>query len=232
MRGARGAMSYLRKVLAIAVKDLRSEARARELTPAMLVFSLIVIVIFNFAFEPGLQNRDVLAPGILWVAFAFSGMMGLVRSFAAEREQDAIRGLMLAPMDRSAIYLGKLLSNLIFLLGVEAVGLLAFGIFFNIDIFPFLPGLSVVLVLATLGFVAVGTLYAAMASNIRLREILLPILLFPVIVPVLIAAVKATGGVLKGQPLSDVRSWLNLLVVYDGIFTVVGVLTFEYVVGE
>lgn len=225
-------MRYFRKVLAITVKDLLLEAHARELTPAMLVFSLIVIVIFNFTFEPGMQNRESIAPGILWVAFAFSGMLGLARSFAAEREQEAIRGLMLAPMDHSVIYLGKLLSNLVFLFFVEVISILAFGIFFNINIFPLLPGLGAVMGLATLGFVAVGTLYAAMASNIRLREVLLPVLLFPIIVPVLIAAVKATGGILDGKQLSDLRGWLNLLIGYDCIFIVVGVLTFEYVIGE
>lgn len=225
-------MRYFRKVLAITVKDLQIEAHARELTPAMLIFSLIVIVIFNFAFEPGMQNQEVITPGILWIAFTFAGTLGLARSFASEREQEAIRGLMLAPMDLSAIYLGKLFSNLIFLFIVETISILAFGIFFNINIFPLLPGLGAIMGLATLGFVAIGTLYAAMASNIRLREVLLPVLLFPIIVPVLIAAVKATGGVLEGQPLSDLRGWLNLLVAYDGIFIVVGILTFEYVIGE
>lgn len=232
MRGELGKMNYLRKVLTIAGKDLRSEARTRELTPAVLVFSLIVIVIFNFAFEPGARKQELLAAGVLWVAFTFSGMLGLVRSFAVEGEQGAILGLMLAPMDRSAIYLGKLLSNFIFLSVVETVGLLAFGVFFNFDLFPILHRLAVVLVLATLGFVAVGTLYAAMAANIRLREVLLPVLLFPVIVPILIAAVRATGGVLDGQSLETVSGWLKLLGAYDGIFLVVGVLTFEYVIGE
>ncbi len=225
-------MKYFKKVLAITVKDLLLEAHTKELTPAMLIFSLIVIVIFNFSFEPGMQNSDIITPGILWIAFVFAGMLGLARSFAEEHEQEAIRGLMLAPVDHSAIYLGKTLSNLIFLFCVEIISVLAFGIFFNINIFPILPGLAVVLGLATPGFVAVGTLYAAMASNIRLREILLPVLLFPIIVPVLIAAVKITGAVLKGQPLSGVSGWLNLLAAYDGIFIIVGVLTFEYVIEE
>jgi heme exporter protein B len=225
-------MKFIRKVFAIAMKDLLSEARARELTPAMLVFSLTVIIICNFTFEPGMQNHEAIAPGILWVAFAFAGMLGLSRSFTAEREQEAIRGLMLAPMDRGAIYLGKLISNLIFLFGVELISLFAFGIFFNVDILRYLPGLGLIIILGTLGFVAVGTLYAAMTSNVRLREVLLPVLLFPIVVPVLIAAVKATGEVLQGQQLSAVRGWLNLLGVYDGIFIVVGVLTIEYVIGE
>jgi heme exporter protein B len=225
-------MDYIGKVLAIAAKDLISETRAKKLMPAMLVFSLTVIIIFNFLFEPGTQNLDALAPGILWVAFSFAGMLGLSRSFAVEQEQGALRGLMLAPMDRSAIFLGKLLSNLVFLFGVELISLLAFGIFFNVNIFQFLPGLGAVLGLATFGFVTVGSLYSAMASNIRLREILLPVLLFPIIIPLLIAAVQLTTEVLKGQPLEAARGWMNLLIGYDGIFFVVGLLTFEHVIGE
>lgn len=223
---------YFSAVWAMVMKDLRSEVRGREFTPAMLIFALIVIIIFNFLFEPGTEGWMDIAPGILWAAFSFAGMLGLARSFLMEREQGAIMGLMLASIDRSAIYLAKLLSNLIFLLGVEVISLFAFGIFFSIEVFPFLPGLLAVFVLATLGFSAVGTLYAAVASNIRLRDIFLPLLLFPVIVPVLIAAVKVTGGVLEGETLSEVGGWMKLLLAYDGLFIAVGVLTFEYVIGE
>ncbi len=225
-------MKYFGKVFTIAVKDLLSEARARKLTPAMMVFSLIVIIIFNFVFEPGFHKIESLGPGILWVAFSFAGMMGLARSFSAEQEQGALRGLMLAPMDRSAIYLGKLISNIIFLFGIEFISLLAFSVFFNIDIFHLLPGLGAVLGMATLGFVAIGTLYSAMVLNIRMREVFLPVLLFPVMVPVLIAAVQSTEQVLKGNPLSDAGNWLGLLAAYDVIFTVIGLLTFEFVIGE
>ncbi len=225
-------MGYFGKVLSITVKDLISETRAKKLVPAMLVFSLTIIIIFNFLFEPGTQNLESLAPGFLWVAFSFAGMLGLARSFSAEQEQGGLRGLMLAPMDRSAIFLGKLLSNLVFLFMVEFISLLAFGIFFNVNILPLLPGLGVILGLATFGFVTVGSLYSAMASNIRLREILLPVLLFPIIIPLLIAAVRLTAEVLKGQPVGVARGWMNLLIAYDGIFFVVGLLTFEHVIGE
>ncbi len=225
-------MKYFGKVFTIAKKDLLSEVRARKLTPAMMVFSLIVIIIFNFVFEPGLQRVESLGPGILWVTFSFAGMMGLARSFSSEQEQSALRGLMLAPVDRSAIYLGKLISNLIFLFGIEFISLLVFSVFFNIDIFRFLPGLGAVLGIATLGFVAIGTLYSAMVLNIRLREVFLPVLLFPVMIPVLIAAVQLTAHVLEGNSLSDAGKWLGLLAAYDVIFLTVGLMTFEFVIGE
>lgn len=225
-------MRYLRTVVTVALKDLRLEARTRDLVPAMMVFSLTVIVVFNFTFEPGLENREAFAPGVLLVAFTFAGMLGLTRSFALELEEGAIRGLLLAPVDRSAVYLGKMLSNLIQLIGVLAFSITALGVLFNIDIFSRLPQMTAILGLAALGFVAVGTLYAAMATNIRLREILLPILFFPVYIPVIIAAMKAMEGVIQGQQLHQVGSWINLLAAYDVIFLIVGILTFEYVIGE
>ncbi len=225
-------MRYLHKVAAIAIKDLRAEARTRDLTPAMLVYSLIVIVVFNFVFEPGVAERGSLAPGVLMIAFTFAGMLGLSRSFAAEREEEALRGLVLAPMDRSAIYLGKLLSNLAFLFGIALTSLLAVGFFFNLDILRVLARLALVLLLAILGFVAVGTIYAGLASNIRFREVLLPILLFPVIVPILIAAVNAMGMIMRDRPMADASQWLRLMVGYDAIFVIVGVLIFDNVVRE
>ena len=225
-------MRYIRKVLAIASKDLRTEARRRDLLPSMIVFAMVVIVIFNFVFAPELEERESFAPGVLLVVFTFTGMLGLSRSFAMEREQDAMRGLLLAPVDRSAIYLGKLLSNLFFLSLILAISLVVLGIFFNLDVFRLLPRLGVVLALTVFGFVAVGTLYAAIATNIRLRELLLPILLFPVNVPLIIASVGALGGIFQGKELSEVGDWLKLLAAYDVIFIVLGMLTFEFVVGE
>ena len=139
---------------------------------------------------------------------------------------------MLASVDRSAIYLEELISNLIFFFGIEFISLLVFSVFFNIDIFRLLPGLGAVLGIATLGFVAIGTLYSAMVLNIRLREVFLPVLLFPVIIPVLIAAVQLTGNVIEGNRLSDAGKWLCLLAAYDVIFLTVGLMTFEFVIGE
>ncbi len=225
-------MGYLETVAVIVLKDLRLEARTRDLVPAMVVFSLTVIAIFNFAFEPGRQDREAFASGVLLVAFTFAGMLGLARSFALELEQGALRGMLLAPVARSAIYLGKMLSNLILLLGVLAINVIVLGVLFNIDMIEGLPQTAAILSLAALGFVAVGTLYAAIAANIRLREILLPILFFPVYIPVIIAAVKALESVFKGHGLSQAGRWIELLAAYDIIFLVVGLFTFEYVVEE
>ena len=219
-------------MLAVGIKDLRLEARNRDLIPSVLVFALMVIVIFNFAFEPGMENRQAFAPGILLVAFMFSGMLGLARSFAWEHEQQAIRGLLMAPVDRSILYLGKMISNVIFLSIIMAISLMILVVFFNLDIFHILPSLAVILGLTVLGFVAVGTLYAAMAANMKLREILLPILFFPICIPVIIAALNAMEMVMGGQELRQAVGWLRFLAAYDVIFLVVGILTFEFVISE
>ncbi len=147
-------------------------------------------------------------------------------------EEGAIKGLLMSPVAPSAIYLGKVLSNLLFLVVTEAISLFAFSIFFNIDIIPVLYGLTVVIGLATFGFVVVGTLYTAMMSNVQLRELLLPILFLPLLVPILIAAVSATRGVLQGETLLSLKSWLSLLLAYDGIFLIIGIFTFEYAIDE
>jgi heme exporter protein B len=221
---------YLGKVGVIVWKDLIAELRTKEILSSVLVFGLLAIVIFNFAFELKSVRMSDLAPGILWVAFTFSGVLGLNRSFMLEREGAALEGLMLAPLDRSGIYVAKMLSNLAFMLLAEAVLLPLFWALSNLRFFP----LSLILIaaLGTLGFVAIGTLFAAMTVNARAREVMLPMLLFPVAVPVLLAAVNATGTVLAGEPLSAARGWLQLLIACDVIFLVLSLLTFEYVIEE
>ncbi len=225
-------MVFFRTVFAIAGKDLRLEYRTRDVLPPMLVFSLLVIVVFNFAFDPGVGNTESFAPGVLLVAFTFAGMLGLARSFAAERELDAVRGLLLAPIDRSAVYVGKLLSNLVFLGVILVVSLAALGFFFGLDLIRNLHRVVFVLALTLPGFVAAGTLHAALTANLRLREILLPILLFPATVAPLIASVKALQEILRGETLSAVSDWLRLLAAYDIIIIVVGILTFEFILEE
>lgn len=225
-------MRYLKIVFLIAVKDLRSETRARDILPQMLAFSITVMVVFAFVFEPGAGASVSLVPGILLVAFSFSGLLGLSRAFASERENEAIRGLMLVPVPRSAIYLGKLASNFIF---VSVVGLLSSVILivlFNAGMGRTLPAVFLVMELVAVGFVAVGTLYAAMTSTIRLREVLLPILMFPILVPELISGVKLLRAVMEGRALAQEAQWLRLLLAYDVIFLTVGILTFEYVIIE
>ena len=223
-------IGFLRKILAIVHKDIIAELRTKEMFSSMFVFALLVIVIFNFAFELRVANVKQVAPGVLWVTFTFAGMLGLNRSFILEKDKGCLEGLLLAPVDRSAIYFGKMLGNLIFMSVVEAIVLPIFWVLFNPPLFS--PALIPVIVLGTLGFAGVGTLFSAIAVHTRAREVMLPILLFPIVVPLMIAAVKITGGLLDGQPLSEMRNWLNLLVGFDVIFLTVSYMTFDYVVEE
>jgi heme exporter protein B len=222
--------AYLGKVAIILWKDVVSEVRTREMLSSMLVFALLVTVIFSFAIEPGSVDMMDLAPGLLWVAFSFAGILGLNRSFALEKTRNSLEGLMLAPVDRSGIYLAKMLGNFVFLSVVEAVVLPLFWVLSNLTIFP----LAVILIvpLGTLGFVAAGTLFAAMTVNTRARDVMLPILLLPVSVPVIVAAVKATGAVMAGEPLASTANWLQLMAACDVVFIVVSVLIFEYLIED
>lgn len=223
-------MRFLRKVLAIVQKDMAVELRTKEMLSSMFVFALLVIVIFNFAFELRVEDVRKVAPGILWVTFAFAGMLGLNRSFVLEKDKGCLEGLLLCPVDRSAIYFGKMLGNVIFMTIVEAIILPVFSVLFNLSLFE--PVLILIVVLGTLGFAGVGTLFSAMAVHTRAREVMLPVLLFPVVVPAMIAAVKATGGILDGGPFSEIAHWLRLLVVFDLIFLAISFMTFDYVVEE
>lgn len=219
-----------RAVLAILWKDLAAEMRSRELLSAMLVFALLVILIFNFAIELAPALRPTITPGVLWVTLAFAGTLGLNRSMAVEKDRGCLDGLLLAPVDRSAIFFGKMLANLVFMLLVAAILLPVYSLLYNINLFR--PGLLLVILLGSLGYVAVGTLLAGMAVQARTREVLLPILLFPVIVPVLLAAVRASGGFLQSAPFEQILPWLNLLIGYDVIFLAVAYMVFDFIVEE
>ena len=223
-------MSFLRKVLVIVQKDVAVELRTKEMLSSMFVFSLLVIVIFSFAFELRVEDVRKVAPGVLWVTFIFAGMLGLNRSFVMEKDRGCLEGLLLCPVDRSAIYFGKMLGNVIFMTVMEAMILPIFSILFNVSLFQ--PVLLLIVVLGTLGFAGVGTLFSAMAVHTRSREVMLPVLLFPIVVPAMIAAVKATGGILDGQPVSEIAHWLRLLVVFDVVFFAISFMTFDYVVEE
>lgn len=223
-------MSGWRAAMAIVAKEVTAELRSKETLSTLLVFALMLVVVFNFAFELRVENVRQIAPGVLWVAFTFSGVLALNRSFVVEREEGCIDGLRLTPVDRGAIYLGKCLSNVLFMLVAEACILPIFAALFDVPILN--TTLWLIVLLGTIGFAAVGTLFAAMAVNTRAREAMLPLLLFPIAVPVLIAATKATGQILDGQPISEVYSWLRLLLAFDIIFTVMALLAFEYVLEE
>jgi len=223
-------MNFWRSVMAIVWKDIRAELRTKDIFSSMFVFALLAVIVFNFAFELRVPDMKMVAPGIVWVAVSFAGTLGLNRAFVIEQDKGSLAGLLLAPVDRSAIYFGKMLGNLLFMLVVEAILLPLVMIFFNLTLLTW-PHL-LVLGLGTFGFAAVGTIFSAIAVNTRAREVLLPILLFPVLVPVLVAGVKMTGALLDGEPFSSLGNWLRLTLVYDVAFTVVAYMTFGYVVEE
>ncbi|MFN2244876.1 MAG: heme exporter protein CcmB [Anaerolineae bacterium] len=225
-------MGYLRKVLAIVWKDIVAELRTKEMFSAMFVFAVLVIVVFNFAFDlrvTGDRVREV-APGALWVAFTFAGILGLNRAFVAEKDSGCLEGLLLAPVDHTAIYFGKMISTVLFMLVVEALMLPVFTAFFGVNLFDL--GLVFIIVLGTVGFAGVGTILSAMTAQTRAREVLLPILLLPVAAPVLIAAVKATSGILDGQTMAEVALWWQLLLAFDVLFPAVAFMTFDFIVKE
>ena len=225
-------MSYFGIVFAIAYKDLLYEYRSRETISTMLIFAFLVVVIFNFTFDPGSKYALEAAPGIIWVAFTFSGVLGLNRSFIYEVEKGCIHGLLLTPVDRGAIYLGKMIGNVIFMTVVELLTLPLFAVLFNLNFFGVLPELLLVVGLATLGFAAVGTLFSAIAVNTKTREIMLPILLFPVVIPVILAAVNATGSILDMQGWEKISDWVKILAAFDVMFVALCYVLFEYVVEE
>ena len=227
---ALGVAQFIRSLTAIIWKDLAAELRSRELLSAMLVFALLVILIFNFSLELDAQARSSVTSGVLWVTFAFAGTLGLNRSMAMEKDRGCLDGLLLAPVDRSAIYFGKAIGNLIFMLIVEVIVLPVYSVLYSVNLFK--PGLLLIILLGSIGYVAVGTLLASMAVQTRTRDVLLPILLFPLIIPVLIAAVKGSTGILQGTQAVDIRPWINLLIVYDVIFVAVAFMVFDYIVEE
>jgi len=225
-------MEYFKKVIVLFLKDLKIEFRTKEALNSMFVFGLLVIIVFNFAFDLTRIETLEIASGILWIAFTFSGILGLNRSFSFEKENSAIEGIILAPVDRSAIYLGKLMSNFFLMLLFEIVLLPFFIIFFNLRIFSDLPVLFLVMILGTLGFVTVGTIFSAVSANTRMREIMLPVLLFPVSVPVIIGAVESTSFILLGNNQELLWAWIQRLIGIDVIYFVASFLLFEYVIVE
>jgi heme exporter protein B len=225
-------MGYVRKILAIIRKDIAAELRTKEMFSTMFVFAILVIVVFNFAFDLRVSGERVrqVAPGALWVAFAFAGILGLNRTFVLEKDRGCLEGLLLAPVDHTAIYFGKMISTVLFMLVVEALMLPVFTAFFGVNLFDL--RLLLFVLLGTVGFASVGTILSAMTAQTRAREVLLPILLLPVAAPVLIAAVKATAGILDGLTMGEMARWWQLLVAFDIIFPAVAFMTFDYVVKE
>ncbi len=221
---------FLKAMAAVIWKDLAAEWRSREVISAMLVFAMLVLFIFNFALQLDAGARAALTSGVLWVTFIFAGTLGLNRSMAVEKDRGCLDGLLLAPVDRSAIYFGKMLSNLVFILVTAVIVLPVYSLLYNTNLFN--GGLALVILLGAEGYAAVGTLLASMAVQARTRDILLPILLFPVALPVLVAAVEASTGFLGGATWGDIVPWINQLLVYDVVFTAAAFMVFDFVVEE
>ena len=223
-------MSFLRQVLAIAHKDVIAEFRSREIITSVLVFAALVLIIFNFAFSVDTATMALIAPGVLWVAFTFAGVLALNRTFIPEKEEGCLDGLLACPVRREAIYMGKVLGGLSFLLVVEAVIMPIFSLLFDINVFQ--VEVLIATVLGTVGFTAVGAVFAALAVNTRAREMVLPVLFLPIVSPVIIAAVESSAIALSGGSFRDMAMWLIIIVAFDIIFLTVSFLVFSYVIEE
>ncbi|MCY3638819.1 MAG: heme exporter protein CcmB [Chloroflexi bacterium] len=215
-------------VFAILWKDVVLELRTKDIVVSALVFALLVIVVFNFAITPTPQTVAFVAPGILWIAFTFGGVLGLNRSIALERESGGMHALMLAPVSRDLIFFGKMLGSLLFMLLVEVIVFPVFAVLYNFSLL--LPGLIPVAALATVAIATIGTLFSAIAANTRSREVLLPLLFFPVVVPAVIAAVEASTAVIQGG--SPFDRWLPFLLAFDALFLVACPFAFHLIVEE
>jgi len=213
-------------------KEALIEARGRETVLAGAVFALLVLVIFNFAFDLRVENVAAVAPGVLWVTVTFAGVLSLGRAFARERDRRTLDGLLLAPVDRWALYLAKVIASFFSMLVVEVVAVPAFIGLFNVHVAFGLLVLGVLL--GTLGFAGVGTLFAAITAHTRAREVLLPLLLFPIQIPVILATVKTTGAaiVVPGSEPPEVGPWLGMLVGFDALFLALSAILFEFVIEE
>jgi len=220
------------KIWAVFQKDLLIELRTKDSLNAMLFFGIVVLVIFNFALESVRDSISFAVPGVLWVAFTFSGTLGLNRMFASEKETQSLQALMLVPVDRGILYLGKMLAATVFMLISEAVISIFCLVFFNLSVWREMPYLILVFLVGTLGFTAVGTLLSAIAVNTKMREVLLPLLLFPVVLPILINAVEATHIILNTSDYGALRLPVAVMSVFSFIFIILSYLLFEYVLEE
>jgi heme exporter protein B len=217
-------MLFLRQMFTIAAKDLRSEIRTKEALNASLSFALVILLLFSFAFDPTAETTREFSGGLLWIVFAFAGALVLNRSFARELLNDCLDALVASPVPGAALFLGKALANYVLLLAIEVLCMPVFGVFYNVRWYEQIPGLALVFLLATWGLTVVGTLFSALTVNLRLRELMLPMLVYPMLIPCLMGAMQLTTPLIAGQPLTGALSaWLRLLIGFDIIFTVLAV---------
>ena len=221
---------YWGAAFAILRKDLRAEFRTKEVFNAAVVFALLVLVIFSLAFQPSTQEATEISGGLLWIAFAFSAVLALSRTFAREVPNDCLLGLQIAPISPAAVYTGKLLGNVIFLSLMELILLPLFAVFYNLRLWEGGGWLVLIVFLGSWGLAAVGTTFAAIATSVRLRELMLPVLLFPIEIPLLLSLVQATTAVVRGgDSIADLGIWLRLCFGFDVVFTTLSLYLFEYV---
>jgi heme exporter protein B len=221
---------YLRQALTVAAKDLRSELRTKEALNASLAFSVVILLLFSFAFDPTSEQLHEFSGGLLWLAYSFAGALALNRSFARELQNDCLDALIASPAPAGAVFLGKALANLGLLLAVEAVSLGVFAIFYDVRIGGKLGPLSLVIVLGTWAMTVIGTMFSALTVNLHMRELMLPILVYPMLIPALIAAMTLTTDLLNGQPLGGANLiWIRVLVAFDIVFTLLGVVFIDVV---
>lgn len=223
-------MLILRQTFTVAVKDLRSEFRTKEALNASLSFALVILLLFSFAFDPTADTTREISGGLLWLVFAFAGALILNRSFARELVNDCLDMLLASPVPSHALFLGKVLANYILLLGIEVCCLPVFGLFYRATWWEQPLWLASVFLLATWGMSVVGTVFSALTVNLRLRELMLPMLVYPMLIPCLMAAMRLTTPILAGDPMTgDVLAWMRLLVAFDIIFTALAVMLVETV---
>jgi len=225
-------IGLVRAARLVAEKDLRIELRAREITVSTTLFALLVAVLTSLAFFVDDLSGRRIAPGVLWVAIAFAGMLAVGRTWARERDQDAIRALLLAPIPRAAIWLGKAAATLLFLLVVELFLVPVVAVLYQVDLAAVWPQLAVLCALGTIGFVAPGTLFGAMSVQTRARELVLSVVLFPLTAPALLAGVVGTRELLAGAPFEDILGWIRVLVAYDLVVCTAGLVLFGPLTSE
>ncbi|MEJ2487692.1 MAG: heme exporter protein CcmB [Anaerolineales bacterium] len=222
--------SFWKTMWAIVWKDLTAERRSREIFSVMLVFSLLVVFISNFALDLNPKTQREITGGMLWITFTFAANLGLNRSMAIEKENNCLDGLLLAPVDRTTILFGKIIGNMLFILMVEIIMVPLFSIFNNVNLLN--PGFLITLVLGSIGYVTVGTFLSTITVQTRTGNLLLPILQFPIVLPVIISAVRASTFFLQDQPMDLIWPNLNLIIAFNAIYLAAGYILFDYLVEE
>ena len=221
---------FLRQIWTIAQKDLRAELRTKEALNASLAFSVVILLLFSFAFDPSAPDLSMFSGGLLWIVYSFAGALALNRSFARELQNDCLEALISSPAPASALYLGKALANYVLLLAVELVSLGVFALFYDVRLTGKFWPLCLVMILGTWALVVIGTLFSALTVNLQMREVMLPVLVYPFLIPALMSAMVLTGLILNGVPLGgDNLIWMRVLVTFDIVFTALAVVFIDVV---